>query len=393
MGRSASTGFRADALPALARVRTGSRPSIPHRRLVMSSQLLFFISALGAVNGIFLACYQFSRRSHRVTNCVLGALLLAIGFRTAKSTFYYFNPAIAVDILQAGISACLLIGPLSYLYVHCHLADLAKRGAGKHWRAHIMPALCIIGIGIFFPYSRYPHIWHYSVRAIHIYWLFYLILAGKQLWHSRALLLDAHGRIPRQNYLVLSVYASSFLILVAYATTAFTSYIVGAISFTVSMHISFLIYVLQKDGMVEEGKKEKYQNRKLTNDDARALLDALDRAMSEQRLYLNPNLSLPLLAKKVGYLQTTVSQAINEKLDKSFNLYINEFRIQHARQLLTDESHLTMELVAERSGFNSSSTFFAAFKKIAGQTPASYRAASAAQPASSPHDHQLSSPS
>lgn len=360
---------------------------------MISSQLLFFISALGAVNGIFLACYQFSRRSHRVTNCLLGALLLAIGFRTAKSTFYYFNPAIAVEILQAGISACLLIGPLSYLYVHSHLADLSQRSAGKHWRAHLVPALCAIAIGVIFPYSRYPHIWHYSILVVHVYWLFYLLLAGKQLWQSRDLLLDANGRIPRQHYLVLSVYFSSFLILVAYATTAFTSYILGAISFTVSMHISFLIYVLQKDATVDAGKKEKYQNRKLTDDDARALLDALDRAMSEQRLYLNPNLSLPLLAKKVGYLQTTVSQAINEKLDKSFNLYINEFRIQHARQLLTDESHLTMELVAERSGFNSSSTFFAAFKKITGQTPASYRAASAAQPASSPHDHQLSSPS
>ncbi|NHZ32787.1 AraC family transcriptional regulator [Massilia sp. CCM 8692] len=374
-------------------MRTGSRSSLPHRRLVISSQLLFFISALGAVNGIFLACYQFSRRSHRLTNSMLGALLLAIGFRTAKSTFYYFNPAIAVEILQAGISACLLIGPLSYLYVHCHLADLAQRAVGKHWRTHLLLALCAIGIGIIFPYSRYPHIWRYSILAVHAYWLFYLLLAGKQLWQSRDLLLGAGGRISRQNYLALSVYVSSFLILVAYATTPFTSYIVGAISFTVSMHISILIFVLQKDARVETAKKEKYQNRQLADEDARALLDSLDRAISEQRLYLNPNLSLPLLAKKVGYLQTTVSQAINEKLDKSFNLYINEFRIQYAKQLLTDESHLTMELVAERSGFNSNSTFFAAFKKIAGQTPASYRAASAARHASSSPDHQLGIPS
>lgn len=371
---------------------------------MISSQLLFFISALGAVNGIFLACYQFSRTSHRLTNCLLGALLLAIGFRTAKSTLYYFNPDLAVDILQIGISACLLIGPLSYLYVRSHLADMASGASVTQWRAHLFPAIGAIGIGLVFPYSRYPHIWHYSIPAIHVYWMLYLLLAGKALWQSLGLLTGADGRISRHSYLVLSVFISSCLILAAYATTPFTSYIVGAISFTVSMHISFLTYILQQDARTESVKQEKYRNRKLSEDNANVLLEALNRAMCEQRLYLNPDLSLLLLSKKVGALQTTVSQAINEKLNKSFNQYINEFRIQHAQQLLTDESHLTMELVAERSGFNSNSTFFTAFKKIAGQTPASYRAASAAGTAkslhpdtvgvpTSPAKHSLSSPS
>ncbi|MET0267516.1 MAG: helix-turn-helix domain-containing protein, partial [Duganella sp.] len=78
---------------------------------------------------------------------------------------------------------------------------------------------------------------------------------------------------------------------------------------------------------------------------------------------------------KVGQLQTTVSQVINGNSGKSFNLYVNEFRIRHAKSLLIDQTHLNMDLVAERSGFNSNSTFFAAFKKITGQTPASYRSA------------------
>lgn len=341
--------------------------------------MLFFISALGAVNGLFLALYLFSRRPHRLSNSILGALLLAIGFRTAKSTFYYFNPHIAVEFLQAGLSACLLIGPLTYLYLHYHLADLAQGSAGKQWRAHLLPALCAIGIGLVFSYSRYPHIWRCAIFAIHAYWLAYLLAAARRLWQSRTLLRDAKGRISGQNILALSVYFSSFLILLAYAATPFTSYIVGAISFTASVHITVLSCILHHGARADADKNEKYRNRKLSEADAQALLDALNQAMREQQLYLNPNLSLALLAKRVGNLQTTVSQVINEKLNKSFNLYINEFRVQHAQQLLTDESHLTMELVAERSGFNANSTFFAAFKKIAGQTPASYRAAAMPQ--------------
>lgn len=329
---------------------------------MISSQLLFLFSALGAINGLFLACYLFTRRSQRQTNIMLGALLLAIGVRTGKSTFYYFNPDLALGFVQVGISACLFIGPLTYLYVHSHLSDLAQRSLGQRWRWHLLLPALLVGLGAIYPYSEYPYIWRHSMRCIHIYWLMYLILAGRQLWRARA--------FSRQTILLHSVYFSSCLILIAYATTQFTSYIIGALSFTFSMHVTVLTYFLQT-----EARKDKYQNRKLSEDDAGAILNSLNQAMHDQQLYLNPNLSLALLAKKVGGLQTTVSQVINDNLGKSFNLYINEFRIQHAKNLLINESHLNMELVAERSGFNSNSTFFAAFKKITGQTPASYRAA------------------
>lgn len=339
---------------------------------MISSQLLFLFSALGAVNGIFLAVYLFSRRSNRLGNSLLGALLLAISIRTFKSTVYYFNPDLAVEFLKFGLSACLLIGPLTYLYVHSSLADLAQRAPSRHWHRNLLLTLVLIIAGIVFPYAEYTGSWYYFVCGIHAYWFFYLLLAGWQLWRSRALLSSF-----RQKPLLFSAYFGSFLILIAYVSTAFTSYIVGALSFTFSIHLTILSYFLQNE------KKEKYQNRKLNEKDAAALLEALDKVMREQQLYLNPVLSLALLAKKVGNLQTTISQVINENSGKSFNLYINEFRIQHAKSLLVSDAHLNMELVAERSGFNSNSTFFAAFKKITGQTPASYRSAFMAEQAAS----------
>lgn len=333
---------------------------------MISSQLLFLFSALGAVNGIFLALYLFSRRSNRLANKLLGALLLAISIRTFKSTVYYFNPDLAVEFLQFGLSACLFIGPLTYLYVHSSLADLASRASSMHWHRHLLLTLFLIGVGIIFPYSQYPGSWYYFVCSIHAYWFLYLALAGRELWMARSLLLAS-----RQKLLLLSVYFGSGLILAAYVSTAFTSYIVGALSFTFSIHLTILSYVLQDES--DDKRKEKYQNRKLNEKDASALLASLDKVMHEQQLYLNPGLSLALLAKKVGNLQTTISQVLNENSGKSFNLYINEFRIQHAKNLLISDAHLNMDLVAERSGFNSNSTFFAAFKKVTGQTPASYR--------------------
>lgn len=350
---------------------------------MISSQLLFLFSVLGAVNGIFLALYFFSRRSRRLTNTLLGALLIAVGVRTVKSAFYYFNPDLAVEFLQFGLAACMLIGPLTYLYVRSHLADLKPELADDRWRRHLALAAGLIGVWVLFPHARYPQAWWVFICAIQAYWFVYLLLAGRALWQARILLTGDNGRLSRKTILPLSVYISMAVLFIAYATTPLTSYIVGALSFTFSLHLTILSCFMGNEVVADVGEKEKYQSRKLSGQDAAELIDALNRVLREQQLYLNPNLTLALLARKVGSLQTTVSQAINQHLDKSFNLYINEFRIQHAKNLLISESRMNMELVAERSGFNSSSTFFAAFKKIAGQTPASYRAAHAAAPVAS----------
>lgn len=341
---------------------------------MISSHLLFFVSALGAVNGIFLALYLFGRRPQRLADGVLGTLLLAISIRTGKSAFYYFNPDLAVEFLQFGLSACLLIGPLTYLYVHSFLADTMQRPVDSRWRRHLALSAILIGAGLIFPYSRFPASWYYVICGIHAYWFIYLLLAGRELWQARAVLITQEKRMSRATMLLLSVYLSSLLILVAYVLTPMTSYIVGALSFTFSVHVTVLLFLLKNNDKEDIAKKEKYQNRKLAETEARAILESLHQVMREQQLYLNPALNLALLSRKVGSLQTTVSQVINEYVGKSFNIYINEFRIEHAKTLLSTESHLNMELVAERSGFNSTSTFFAAFKKIAGQTPASYRA-------------------
>ncbi|MBC3875169.1 AraC family transcriptional regulator [Undibacterium flavidum] len=343
---------------------------------MFAGHLLFLFSALGAINGLFLAIYFFSRRPHRLANSMLGALLLVIAVRTAKSTLYFFNRDLAVEFLQIGLSACLLIGPLTYLYVHYHLVEFRQAVSGHEWRWHLSWPFFVIALGCFFPYSEYRIIWRYSIYGIHAVWFSYLLAAAWQLWRSRAILFDDVAPMSRNTFLLLSVFCSSGVILIAYVTTPLTSYIVGALSFTFSVHITVIAFMLRKEALVDAGKKEKYQNRKLTEDDALKLLASLNQVMHEQQLHLHPNLTLALLAKKTGSLQTTVSQVLNDRLNKSFNLYVNEFRIEDAKKLLLNEPHLNMELVAERCGFNSNSTFFAAFKKITEQTPASYRAAS-----------------
>jgi AraC-like DNA-binding protein len=70
-----------------------------------------------------------------------------------------------------------------------------------------------------------------------------------------------------------------------------------------------------------------------------------------------------------------LSQAINAGFGVSFYDYVNGYRVRQAADILCcgdTESNGILD-VALAVGFNSTSTFYAAFKKITGQTPAQYR--------------------
>ena len=58
---------------------------------------------------------------------------------------------------------------------------------------------------------------------------------------------------------------------------------------------------------------------------------------------------------------------------QSFAQFINEYRVGEAKRLLLSDAIMTMEVVAELSGYNSQSTFYTAFKQFTGTTPAKFR--------------------
>jgi len=64
---------------------------------------------------------------------------------------------------------------------------------------------------------------------------------------------------------------------------------------------------------------------------------------------------------------------LNDNLHQSFNDFVNSYRIEHAKTLLQGDTAMKMEDLAERSGFNSLSTFYTAFKKQTQLTPAKYK--------------------
>lgn len=125
----------------------------------------------------------------------------------------------------------------------------------------------------------------------------------------------------------------------------------------------------------EERKKEKYKTSALLPETVDQVLPKLTRLMQEEKVFLDPDLSMQKLSQQLHVHYNHLSQIINKHMGKSFNDYINSYRIEEARKKLADpvESQKTILEIAYDTGFYSKSVFNTAFKKFTGMTPSQYK--------------------
>ncbi|MGX1928836.1 helix-turn-helix domain-containing protein [Flagellimonas sp. 2504JD4-2] len=102
--------------------------------------------------------------------------------------------------------------------------------------------------------------------------------------------------------------------------------------------------------------------------------DQFDAFVLENKLFLDPNLSLDKVATELQIGVSTLSKVVNEE-QISFSDYINTLRVNESKRILKDPDFEAYTIVAIglECGFNSKSTFYQAFKKVTGKTPSEYR--------------------
>jgi len=122
-------------------------------------------------------------------------------------------------------------------------------------------------------------------------------------------------------------------------------------------------------------KAGRYAKSGLSSEQLQRNTQRLHRIMQRRQAYLQPDLSLPKLAQLVGCSVNHLSQVINQGFGTTFFDYLNRYRIAHARELLKQPECRDAPIldIAFSAGFNSNSTFYSAFKKRVGVSPARYR--------------------
>ena len=103
------------------------------------------------------------------------------------------------------------------------------------------------------------------------------------------------------------------------------------------------------------------------------LLEKIRKLMSEEKLYLYPNLKVSDLARLLNSNRNYIYNAINVEMGISFSDYINSQRVDYASQLLKAHPELPINDVMFKSGFTSTSAFYRNFKKFKGITPTARR--------------------
>jgi AraC-like DNA-binding protein/uncharacterized membrane protein (UPF0136 family) len=111
---------------------------------------------------------------------------------------------------------------------------------------------------------------------------------------------------------------------------------------------------------------------KIANLDENLLNERLRSAMSDDRLFLDPELRLASLSKRVKITPHQLSEFINKKHSMTFNNFVNKYRIEYACSLLLEDRDRPIIDIVFESGFNSKSAFNATFKAITGKTPTAY---------------------
>lgn len=139
------------------------------------------------------------------------------------------------------------------------------------------------------------------------------------------------------------------------------------IGLTAFAHILAFLLLIRPDWVAKpiQNIVPKYAHSNLSNINTHQLTNKLKRLMVEQKSYLNPDLNLEKLAGNLNIKPHQLSEFLNDKNQQTFNDFINSYRVEEAKKLLTNmkKNRLTVETIAYEVGFNSVATFYRNFKK------------------------------
>jgi AraC-like DNA-binding protein len=123
-----------------------------------------------------------------------------------------------------------------------------------------------------------------------------------------------------------------------------------------------------------EEVQKRYETSGLSQSKKMEIAEELKKRVEEEKLFLDAELSLDMLADHLQIHPNYLSQYINEELSLTFYDYINAKRVEEFKRIshLPEKQHFSLLGLALECGFNSKSSFNRNFKKFVGLTPSEY---------------------
>jgi len=364
---------------------------------ILLDQLFLILINGGIVLGIFVVLLINNKGARKSrANLFLSVLLMAFTFsifhiRYAGNLMSHFS----YRVFNAGDPTFLLIAPLLSFYIE----ELTGRRVKFSLKSvlHFIPfffiIVCSLSLNSLTNNSFISFLNDHSKLPIIIFWIIVVIqFSGYQIFIQRKwrnyqqLIRQEVSNTENINISWVKFFMSVFLIINIFFF--FALFII--------IHFDYMIWLWKASGIVFSlsvfalGYKGILQREIFYTDEIKAvdtpiinkqarpdqqLIDKLVSYMSEKKPYFDSELTLSSLAKDIGMSRSQLSQLINDGLGENFYDFVNKYRVEEVKRLMTDPQAMNFNLlgIALEAGFKSKSTFNLIFKRFTGLTPTEYR--------------------
>ncbi len=365
---------------------------------------------LGALQGFIVSGLLCFSKKNQHPGKILAVLILLISL-ACFNLYGDYNGWFGYDLIRflADIIPLVVImplGPLIYFYIKASAEPSFKisRKQRPHFYSTVIdfvPALIVIGyvIGIVLkliknnPGPVGEFIDTYNVYADIPRWVSLTVY----LWYSARYLssIKKSGNLPpnmqwlQQMVRVFTVFQGIWLLfLIPYIIPRYTNKLLDAVEwYPLYIPMALLIYWLGIKGFMaaQTSPAEKKAVAALPVLSPAAIQQAalaLVKSMEADTLYLNPALTVDAVAQRTGLPAKTISYVLNQHLQKSFNEFVNHYRVEAFKVKMQQPGadNLTIAGLAFDCGFNSLATFQRTFKQVTGMSPTAFRKGIPAMP-------------
>jgi AraC-like DNA-binding protein len=334
------------------------------------------------------------RKVNVIANRYLGLFVLTIGIAMIEIPLYY------QDFNQRHPNLFELIGLIRFLtapllYISILYFTSFEKGFKRNILWHFLPFLIfctfrfpffITGQNLEFSAETRPIVFFILRTALPLQTLIYWILSWMIL-HNH---IKNICRFSSATEKIDLYWLRSFLLIVLFLSLAWLNLVFFNLKYLIPytpilylISIFFLAYFsLQQKEIFDFAKEDledlssiKEQKNESPKRVAEARLMELDTqlqfVMDAEKLYLDNELNLPKLAKKLNASCNETSFVINQLYGDNFYNFINKYRVEEAKKMLLSEKYNQLNIlgIAYESGFNSKTTFNTTFKKLTGLSP------------------------
>lgn len=337
------------------------------------------------------------RKVNIVANRFLGLFIITVGFAMLEVPLFYKNLHLSHPNLfeMIGLSR-FLSAPFLYVSI-LYFTSICKEFKPKNlW--HFLPFILffifripffVTGKNIEFDKEERKIVFFILRTALPLQILIYWILSFATLQKHLKSIKQFSSSIEKNDLLWLKYFLLILLVIVfAWFNLIFFGLknLIDLTPFLYLLSVFFLAYFsLQQREIFDFSQNElnelssikiykKENSKRVSKSRLTELDEKLKILLNSEKLYLDNDLSLPKLARKLEATSNETSFLINELYQENFYNFINKHRIEEAKMLLLSEKYSQLNIlgIAYEAGFNSKTTFNTTFKKYVGMSPTEF---------------------